>query len=118
MGGLYGVFNLWHYARSIRLTGQAEFDQGSFTSPSGRTRTARAFFTEIDYLLGNGLNLLAEYDWEDPDREVKGDAAQRLAIGVQITPYPGITLDTRFRALFPAEGASGGDIFLQLHLWY
>jgi hypothetical protein len=118
MGGAYGVFNLWHYARSVPLTGQAEFDQGSFTSPSGRKRTARAFFTEIDYLLGNGLNLLAEYDWEDPDIEVEGDAAQRLAIGVQFTPYPGITLDTRLRGLVPAEGASGGDVFLQLHLWY
>jgi hypothetical protein len=118
MVGVYGGYNVWRYAPKVPLTLQGEIDQGRFTSASGRKRTARAVLAEADYLLGNGLNLLAKYDWEDPDTEVAQDAASRITVGAQLTPYPGITLDARIRTLFPSGGQADSDIFLQLHLWY
>jgi hypothetical protein len=34
-----------------------------------------------------------------------------------VTPYTGITLDVRARALFPATGDAGADLFTQIHFW-
>lgn len=113
----YGSWNPWFYSRNVPLTLQAEVDFGRFDRLSGGSGSRMAMYQEIDFLAGNGLNFLLKHDWEDPDRSVKDDEANRVCVGAQFTPVPGITLDTRIRALFPAGGQSGADMFLQLHLW-
>jgi hypothetical protein len=115
--GAYVMFNPWFYSRNLPLTYQAEFDRGTRERQSGGDATILAFYQELNWLAGNGLNFLIKHDWEDADREIRDDDAHRLAFGVQLTPITGITLDTRVRALFPAGGESDGDLFIQLHLW-
>jgi hypothetical protein len=115
--GFYGVFNPWYYSRRFPLTYQAEFDYGSFQRLSGKTANHAVFYQELDWLAFNGINFLAAYDWADPDREVKDDEFYRISGGVQITPIPGVTIDSRVRGLVPAAGGSGADLFVQLHLW-
>ena len=115
--GVYGVFNPWYYARNVPLTYQAEFDYGSWQRLSGMTANHAVFYQELNWLAFNGLNLLAAYDWADPDREVKDDEFYRISGGFQITPIPGATIDTRVRALVPAAGGAGADLFIQFHVW-
>jgi hypothetical protein len=114
---LHGSFNPWFYRRSLPLTYEAEYDFGRYERTSGLETSHRAFWHELDWRAGNGVNLLLAQDWADPDTEVKDDHAFRVSAGFQLTPYPGITLDCRARALFPATGQSGADLFTQLHLW-
>ena len=114
---MYGSFNPWRYRRSLPFVYQAEYDRGDWTRASGRTTSRAAFYHEVDWLAGNGVNLLLAQDWSDPDTEVKDDHAFRVTGGVQVVPVPGITLDVRVRALFPASGSSGADVFAQIHLW-
>ncbi len=114
---LHGVLNPWFYCRSLPLTYQAEYDWGRWERTSGRETFRRAFWQELDWRAGNGVNVLLAQDWADPDTDVKDDHAFRLSAGVQVTPYTGITLDLRGRALFPATGRAGADIFTQIHLW-
>ena len=80
----------------------------------------------LTWLATNGINVLAGHSFEDPDTDVAFDEAQRIHAGVQITPYTGITVDVRYRVLFPRTGglgadddeeSTGSDLFLQLHLW-
>ena len=115
--GIYVAVNPWFYSRGIPLTYQAEVDRGTRARLSGLEATGLALYQELDWSVGNGLNLLLSHEWEDPDREVKDDAAHRVGLGWQLTPVPGVTLDTRLRGLLPAGGEGGVDGFVQLHLW-
>jgi hypothetical protein len=115
--GLYAAFNPWFYRKSLPLTWQAEFDLGDRTRDSGQSARQAAFYQELDWRAANGLNLLLTQDWADPDRQVQDDHTLRLGLGAQITPLPGITLDVRGRALFPAAEQSGADLFVQLRFW-
>lgn len=114
---LHGSLNPWFYRRGLPLTYQAEFDWGRWERTSGLATSRRGFWHELDWRAGNGVNFLLEQDWADPDTEVKDDHAYRVSAGVQVTPYTGITLDVRARALFPATGDAGVDLFTQIHLW-
>jgi hypothetical protein len=114
---LYGSFNPWFYRRSLPLTYQAEYDYGRFQRASGLETKRAGFWHELDWRAGNGVDLLFTQDWVDPDTEVLDDHAFRIGAGIQITPLPGVTLDTRVRALFPAAGSSGADVFTQIHFW-
>ena len=115
--GAYAVVNPWFYRKGLPLTWQAELDVGEWTRESGRTTDQAAFYQELDLLVANGINLIAAQDWADPDREVQDDDVVRVSGGVQVTPIPGITVDARLRALFPAGEEFGTDLFVQLHLW-
>ncbi len=114
---IYGVFNLWRLRNDLPITYQAEFDFGRRDRDSGREAKQRAFYQEVDWRAANGVNFLLAQDWGDPDREVIDDDAYRISTGVQLTPIPGVTLDTRLRILLPASGVAGADGFMQLHLW-
>ncbi|UCH83001.1 MAG: hypothetical protein JSW50_11080 [Candidatus Latescibacterota bacterium] len=116
--GVYGVLNPWYFSRRVPLTYQAEFDYGSYQRLSGRKTNHAVFYQELNWLVFNGVNLLAAYDWADPDREVIDDESHRLSGGFQITPIPGVTVDGRIRGFFPAAGGDDADFFLQLHLWW
>jgi len=115
--GVYVAANPYAYSRKLPFTYQAEADHGIRERLSGEETSANAFYQELDWLLGNGLNILIKHDWEDPDTEVKDDEATRMSLGFQFTPVPGVTLDTRGRMLWPAGGRSDVDLFVQLHLW-
>lgn len=113
----FGVVNLWRWRRDLPLTYQAEFDFGRKDRASGLEAAQAAFYHELDWLAANGVNVLVAQDWVDPDLDVIDDDAYRVSAGVQVTPIPGVTVDTRFRVLVPAAGDAGADGFVQLHLW-
>jgi hypothetical protein len=115
--GAYGVYNPWRRSRKLPITYQAEFDFGTHQRASGNETEHAAFYQEVDWVAFNGVILLIAHDWADPDREVIDDDDHRVQFGVQVTPYPGVTLDGRLRALLPASGGEDADLFLQLHLW-
>jgi len=116
--GFYGVFNAWYYWPHLPLTWQFEYDRGDYQTASGRLADHFAFYQEVDWLLYNGFNLVLAHDWGDPDLDIHDDESHRGQFGFQFTPYPGVTLDARVRALVPTgAGGSDADLFLQLHLW-
>jgi len=116
-GAVFAVFNPWYYWRGLPITLQAEVDYGTLTRLSGRETHQLGFYQEISWLAGNGVNIVVAQDWIDPDTQVLDDHAWRLSGGVQFTPYPGLALDARGRALVPAGEASGGDFLLQIRLY-
>lgn len=115
--GAYGALNLWQRWRHLPLTWQLELDHGSYQRASGETTSKNVFFTELDWLMYNGFNVLTAFDWADPDREVIDDEYYRIQFGIQWTWYRGVTLDSRIRGLIPTAGGSDADFFMQLHFW-
>lgn len=117
--GVYGVLNPWYYRRGLPITLQCEVDYGSFQRASGNDANRLVTYAELDWLLWNGFNLLAAFDFSDPDREVANDHSTRYQFGGQVTPYPGFTFDGRVRALDVATPEGDGvDLILQLHVWF
>ena len=117
--GLYGVFNPWYYRRGLPLTFQGEVDVGTYQRASGNDARRLAAYAEVDCRAWNGVNFLAAYDFFDPDRAVAEDQFGRYQIGAQVTPFPGITLDGRFRILnAPTPTGDATDFFVHLHLWF
>jgi len=114
---VYGSVNPWVYSRRLPFTYQAEYDFGDRRRASGLKAQVAAFYQELDFLAGNGVNFLVAQDWADPDADVGGDESLRVSAGVQVVPIPGITVDSRVRMLFPASGKSGTDLFIQVHVW-
>jgi hypothetical protein len=116
---LYGSFNPWYFATHLPVTLQGEVDFGSAQRASGLDEKKLVMYGEIDWSVWNGVNLLAAYDWDDPDRDVADDESGRLQFGGQLTVYPGVTLDSRFRYLHVATATGNGtDLFTQLHIWF
>ncbi|HEX5131507.1 MAG TPA: hypothetical protein VFX92_03355 [Candidatus Krumholzibacteria bacterium] len=117
--GVYGVLNPWFYSRNSPITLQAELDWGTYQRRSGREAKHLVWYGELDYLLANGVNLLFAYDWADPDRDVVDDQSGRYQLGMQVTPYPGVTFDGRLRALQVGTSTGNGvDFFFQIHFWF
>ena len=115
--GVYGVLNPWRNHRGLPLTYQVEYDAGSLQRASGRSTDQVAFYQEANCVAWNGVTLLLAHDFSDPDTEIIDDEEHRLQLGLQVSPYAGVTLDGRFRVLLPATGQTGNDIFVQMHFY-
>jgi hypothetical protein len=116
---VYGSLNPWYFWQHIPLTLQGEIDTGTAQRASGLDQKKLVMYGEVDWMVWNGVNLLAAYDWADPDRDVIDDESGRFQIGAQLTVYPGVTLDTRIRYLSVATPTgSDSDFFTQLHIWF
>ena len=116
--GAYGVLNPWFYSTRVPLTYQVEVDVGTYQRLSGNAASQAVVYQQLDWLWRNGVNFLVAHDWQDPDRDVKDDEWHRVQFGGQVTPYPGVTLDGRVRALLPTAGGNDADLFVQLRLWH
>jgi hypothetical protein len=115
--GFYAIINPWYYRSWLPLTYQVELDLGKYSRASGNNAKQNIFYQELDWYAANGINVLLTHDFADPDREVIDDHSHRVSGGIQITPYPGFTIDTRIRSLFPAGGKTDSDLFIQFHIW-
>jgi hypothetical protein len=115
----YGSINPWYFFQKIPLTLQGEIDTGTAQRESGLEAHKLVMYGEVDWSVWNGINLLAAYDWSDPDRDVVNDEIGRFQVGGQLTVIPGVTLDSRVRFLHVATTTGdGSDWFTQLHFWF
>jgi hypothetical protein len=116
---VYASLNPWYFWQQIPLTLQGEIDSGTAQRASGLDQKKLVMYGEVDWMVWNGVNLLAAYDWADPDRDVIDDESGRFQLGAQLTVYPGVTLDSRIRYLSVATPTgSDSDFFTQLHIWF
>jgi hypothetical protein len=116
---LYGSLNPWYFWQHVPVTLQGEIDYGKAQRASGLDQHKLVMYGEVDWVVWNGVNLLAAYDWADPDRDVVDDESGRFQLGAQLTVYPGVTVDGRFRYLHVATPKGDGtDFFTQLHIWF
>jgi hypothetical protein len=78
---------------------------------------------ELSFLARQGLELLATYDFFDPDKNYESGAKSRWGVGLHLMPRPYLALDAAYRRTSVDDGpALTGDDFdetvLQLHLVY
>jgi hypothetical protein len=89
------------------------------------TRTANALITshEVSFALRRGVELLATYDFVDPDLDQRTGARSRIGGGVHLMPRPWCALEGVWRHVDVdagplAAGTPHDEAVLQLHLLY
>ena len=117
VGGTYGYLS-W---RGWTWVGEVDVAR---REPAGAERvTALVTSHELSWLARQGLELIATYDFLDPDKNYESGAKSRWGVGVHLMPRPYLALDAAYRRTDVDAGpALGGDDFyetvLQLHLIY
>lgn len=114
--GAYGYLT-W---RTLTWLGEADLAQ---RKPTG-AGAVQSFIAshEITWLVRQGLEVKATYDFFDPDRDVGAGAKSRWGGGLAVMPYPYLALEAALRKTEFDDGVnySGQDALetvLQLHLF-
>ncbi len=119
----YGSAGPYGYLTWNRLTLLSEFDWFR-DDPAGVGHTTGVTTSnELSYLLRQGLELRATYDFLDPDWNLESGAQWRAGGGIFVMPKPFVTVEALVRATTFDDGValSGEDYWetvLQLHLLY
>jgi hypothetical protein len=117
VGGTYG------YLAWRGLTWMGEVDVARREPADAGRVTSLVTSHELSWLARQGLELIATYDFFDPDKNYESGAKSRWGLGVHVMPRPYLALDAAYRKTNVDAGpALGGDDFdetvLQLHLVY
>jgi hypothetical protein len=115
--GLFGSLNLWN----LTWVGQADRtrrDPG-FSGAVGGLVTSH----ELSWLVRQGVEALATYDFYDPNRDLTTGAISRWGIGAKVMPRPFVAAEVLYRRSNIESGRdfSGLDTdegVFQLHLFY
>ena len=117
VAGAYGYLN-W---RGLTWVGQGDLEWTTPASPdSGRVGVMSH---EVSLVLHRGLDLLATYDFLDPDVDRPGDTAWRMGGGVHLMPVSYAVLEALYRTTRGNAGPAfpAGDfdeVVFQLHVLY
>jgi hypothetical protein len=116
----YGPFGYLRWGRWIWL---GEFDWSLRDPRSSPEITAVATSHELSYAAGRGIDLLATYNFYDPDIDRKTGSVVRYGLGVDSLVYPFLELQGLVHLLdfdpgseFPEEDRI--EVVLQAHLLY
>ncbi len=117
VGGTYGYLT-W---RGLTWLGELDLAR---REPADTSRvTALVTSHELSFVAHRGLELIATYDFFDPDRYYASGSKSRWGIGLHCMPRPYLALGTTYRRThFESGPALSGDDFdetvLQLHVAY
>lgn len=94
--------------------GQFDYRRRS-PADGGRVVNGLTAFHELDFLILEGLNFKARYDWQDPDLDLRDDHRHRYTVGLEFHPYTFIEVIAQYRRNVLATGDDFNEAFLQLH---
>jgi hypothetical protein len=117
MAGPYG------YLTAGRLTWLAEMDWHRQRDHGTPYQVSVVSSNEVSWVLHQGLELLATYDFYDPDRDQASGARSRWGGGLFVMPRPYATVEslvrwTRFQNGLAFSGVNSAELLIQLHLLY
>ena len=85
----YGAFGSFTILKGLTFIGEFDF----IKSPvAGSDTTGYMFYTEVNYVLANGIDLKAGYDFYDPNKDLKTGSSGRITIGGEFFPMSGVEL--------------------------
>jgi len=110
--GFHGMFGLW------RLSWNFEWDQREIKerTPDIRIET-RAAYSLLNIELYRGMDIFFQYDFLDPDLEIRDDHRHRYTFGVSLHPVEMLELELRWRINKEKPDAENDEIMFQIHLW-
>lgn len=90
----YGGFGSLTVLKGLTLNGEFDFAK---TPVAGVTTTGYMTFTELNYLLCNGVDLKLGYDFYDPNKDLKDGSNTRITIGGEFFLMSGVEVRPLYR---------------------
>ena len=112
---VWGGFRL---GRAV-LLGEVDFIHDELSSVSQRDQLVT--YAELDYLITEGWNVKAAYEYFDPDTDVDENQRDRVLIGIEpfIVPFVQLGLYYRFNQSIPQNKLQNADeLTFRLHLYF
>ncbi len=114
--GIAGIFGGIDLLKTVTV--QAEFDAVAYTPLlSGTATTGRIVYAEANVLVAPGFDLKLQYDFTDPDIDVKSGTYSRIGAGGSIFILSGLELRPEYRITTDLSGRKTRDILTQLHFY-
>lgn len=114
-GGLFLTANVGRFTYLGDLVGVRDV----FRSNTVPTLMGYASYQELSFLLMQGLELVATFEFLDPDMGVLNDAGKRAGLVIEYFPLPYVELRAMARRAWDGVSPTGGrwDFVLFLHLF-
>jgi hypothetical protein len=111
----YGGFGSITVLKSLTLNGEFDYIQ---TPVAGVTTTGFMSYTELNYMLVNGVDLKLGYDFYDPDKNLKTGSEARTNVGAEFFLMSGVEVRPlyRFNMEQPTE-ISNDEFDLMFHFF-
>ena len=90
----YGGFGSITVLKSLTLNGEFDYIQ---TPVAGVTTTGFMSYTELNYVLVNGVDLKLGYDFYDPDKNLKTGSEARTNVGAEFFLMSGVEVRPLYR---------------------
>lgn len=113
--GLWGGFKIW----SAVLLGEIDFVHDDVPGANDRDRFVA--LAELDYLVAEGWNIKAAYEFYDPDRNIDENERDRVLIGVEpfIIPFLQVGVYYRFNQSIPQnEPQNADELTFRVHVYF
>jgi hypothetical protein len=99
-----------------------EFVLNHSAPEEGESGTALAAFHELGYMIAEGFNLTARYDWADGDTDFRQDTEHRASLGLEFYPVQFLEVILRYRhnwAIADQRFSTDRDeLLVMLHGWF
>jgi len=120
--GVTWGFNPAYYLEWLPVTYLGEASAGRKTYAEGGVLNAEDYAAvnhEVWWLLRNGVNLRGKYDVSFSDLDSFTSMQRRAALGLEVSPIPGLTFTGFGRALqAPGDPRWHPDVLFMTHLWF
>lgn len=113
MGGLHGGFKWW---RTVWL-GEIDLQQNHSRTGGGNT-IVLAGYSELNWLIIDGLYAKTIYDILDPDYRVANNLSHRLGFGVDLFPLPFSQVSLLYRFNIGSGAASDDAVMVEAHFFF
>ena len=87
----------------------------------GHDQNQLVLHSELDYLVYQGWNIKAAFEYYDPDRSIPQNERNRVVLGVEpfITPFVQASIFYTFNQGIPQNTSQNADeLTVQLHLYF
>lgn len=113
--GLHGSLSAWE---NLTFLGEFVKKREYSNLTSSRTLSSILYF-EADYLLMQGIDLKAGYEFYDPDTRFTTGTESRIVMGVEFYPFPGVEIRPTYVMRVEEPTDSENDQFIMmLHLYF
>jgi hypothetical protein len=120
--GVFGALRLKWFPYLERLTYLFEYDfrrdsiRGNISNSDAN---ARITYNELDYRVGNGVNIKLRYESYEPDKGASDNIERkRYVMGVDMYPYPFTELNIQYRLNREEPESDNNEVFLLTHIWF
>lgn len=93
---IWGGFGIITLSQNLTVLGEVDFLQ-SYNTAVSKQVTGNILYTEVNYILFDGIDLKFGYEFYDPNIDLQDGSISRITIGAEFFPMSGVEVRPVFR---------------------